>query len=147
MDHRPFRPLAARVVCWSLVVLVTAGAVVLLVVLPVVTAGRHSWPDRIEITVLATAIVWFLVRQARVRAVPDETGLSVHNLVVRRRLEWGQIVSVRFGQGRPWVQLDLADGTTLAVMGVQAADGARADAEAKRLATLVALHSVTPRDD
>jgi hypothetical protein len=45
------------------------------------------------------------------------------------------------------VQLDLADGDTLAVMGIQRADGAFAESEARRLATLVALHTTTQRDD
>ena len=54
---------------------------------------------------------------------------------------------MRFGSGRPWVQLDLADGDTLAVMGIQRADGACADAEARRLATLVAQHTADPQRD
>jgi hypothetical protein len=79
--------------------------------------------------------------------VPDEDGLTVRNLMITTRLTWAEIVSVRFGAGRPWVQLDLADGDTLAVMGIQSADGARAEAEARRLATLVARHTTTSRDD
>lgn len=71
----------------------------------------------------------------------------MRNLVHRRRLAWAEIVSVRFGHGRPWVQLDLADGTTLAVMGIQRSDGALANREARRLATLVARHTATSRDD
>ncbi len=71
-------------------------------------------------------VAWFLSRQAMVRAVPDGDGLMVRNLVVTRHVAWAEIVSVRFGQGRAWAQLDLADGDTLAVMGMQASDGARA---------------------
>jgi hypothetical protein len=79
--------------------------------------------------------------------VPDATGIVVRNLLVTTHVDWAQIVSVRFGQGRAWVQLDLADGDTLAVMGVQRADGAFAEQEARRLATLVARRTATPRDD
>jgi hypothetical protein len=43
--------------------------------------------------------------------------------------------------------LDLSDGDVLAVMAIQRADGARALAEARRLATLVAVGSRTPRDE
>ena len=95
----------------------------------------------------ALLIAGFCWRQASVRATVDDEGVTVRNLVYSRRLEWAEIVSVRFGSGRPWVQLDLSDGDTLAVMGIQRADGAYAEAEARRLATLVAQHTATPRDD
>ena len=81
------------------------------------------------------------------RALLDERGLTVRNLVLVRRLEWAEVVDVRFGEGRPWVQLDLADGDTLAVMAIQRADGPAAQREARRLATLVARHTATGRDD
>jgi len=45
------------------------------------------------------------------------------------------------------VMLDLSDGDVLAVMAIQRADGAYAQAEARRLATLVAAGTGTPRDD
>lgn len=146
-DHTPFRPRAARLVCGALAVVVLGGTVALALLLPGVSAGRQSLLDRLGIVVFGLLLAWFLVRQAQVRALPDDDGLTVRNLFFTRRLAWNEIVSVRFGQGRPWVQLDLADGDTLAVMGVQAADGRRAVAEARRLATLVALHSSTTPDD
>lgn len=147
VDHRPFRPRAARLVCGVLAVVVLGATIVLSLLLPGVSAGRDSLLDRLGIVLFGLLVAWFLVRQAQVRAVPDDEGLTVRNLIFTRRLAWGEIVSVRFGQGRPWVQLDLADGDTLAVMGIQSADGRRAAAEARRLATLVALHTPTPRDD
>ncbi len=64
----------------------------------------------------------------------------MRNVIYTRRLAWPQIVSVRFGSGDAWVRLDLADGSTLAVMGIQRADGARGEAESRRLAALVQAH-------
>ena len=110
-------------------------------------ASEYGPGDQAGIALLGLAVTWFCWRQASVSARPDETGITVRNLVVSRRIAWAEVVSVRFGGGRPWVQLDLADGDTLAVMGIQRADGARAEAEARRLATLVELHSRTARDD
>ncbi|QIK84928.1 PH domain-containing protein [Sanguibacter sp. HDW7] len=81
--------------------------------------------------------VWLLWRHAGVLAVVSPEGIVVRNLVRTRALEWAQVESVRLGQGQPWVTLDLADGTTLAVMAVQSSDGAFGRAEAARLATLV----------
>ena len=145
--HRPFRPRAARIVAWVFAVAMVTMVVAIALLLPQVAPSRQGVGDRVGIVVFGVLVAWFLLLHAGVRAVPDESGLTVRNLVLTRRVAWTQIVSVRFGQGRPWVQLDLDDGTTLAVMAVQRADGALAAREARRLATLVARHSVTPRDD
>jgi hypothetical protein len=143
-DPVVFRPRLARYV--SLVLgaasVVTLGA--LAVTLPGTGPGAAQAPDRLGIVLFAVAVGWFLYRQATVRAVADGAGVAVRNLVVSRRVEWAEIVSVRFGEGRPWVQLDLSSGDTLAVMGIQRADGAQAVASARLLATLLEFHS-TPR--
>ena len=144
--HGPFRPHAARLVTLGLAVLVLLLTAVLVASLPSI-ASEYGPGDQAGIALLGLAVTWFCWRQASVSARPDETGLTVRNLVVSRRIAWAEVVSVRFGGGRPWVQLDLADGDTLAVMGIQRADGARAEAEARRLATLVELHSRAARDD
>jgi hypothetical protein len=137
-----FRPRLARVVTLAVALVVLAGTAVLVVALPGLTP-----PDVAAFAGFGLLVAWFCWRQATVRAVPDDEGITVRNLLLTRRLAWAQVVSVRFGQGRPWVQLDLDDGDTLAVMAIQRADGAAADAEARRLATLVARHTATPRDD
>lgn len=144
--YAPFRPRLARVVTLTLAAVVAVLTIVLVGALPSI-APEYGPGDLAGIAGLGLATSWFCWRQASVRARVDERGLTVRNLLVTRRLDWAQVVEVRFGQGRPWVQLDLADGDTLAVMGVQRADGAFADAEASRLATLVELHSRTPRND
>lgn len=145
--HRPFRPRAARLVCLPLAALSLAMMAALGFGLPALTGVRLGAGDRIGFVALGVAMAWFLLREAGVRADPDDDALAVRNLVRRRRLAWAEIVSVRFGPDRPWVLLDLADGDTLPVMAVQRADGDRARAEARRLATLVAVHSATSRDD
>jgi len=144
--YAPFRPRLARAVSLALAVLVGAATIALAVALPSIASG-YGGGDLVGIGAFGLVTCWFCWRQASVRARVDESGITVRNLVVTRHLVWAEVVEVRFGQGRPWVQLDLADGDTLAVMGVQRADGALADAEARRLATLVALHSRTARND
>lgn len=136
-----FAPRRTRVVALALAAAVT----LLLVLVALFVAGRYEWWDRAGFIVVAILIDLFLWRQASVRAVPSERGLHVRNLVVRRDLEWSQVVSVRFGE-RPWPQLDLDDGDTLAVMGIQRSDGERAQAEARRLAGLVARYSSAEHD-
>lgn len=145
--HRPFRPRAARVVALVLGAVTLATMIAIAVLLPRAAPERQSALDLAGIVGFGALVAWFLWRQASVRAVPDADGVTVRNLLVTRRVTWAEVVSVRFGHGRPWVQLDLADGDTLPVMGVQRSDGAHAEAEARRMATLVALHSPTARDD
>jgi hypothetical protein len=142
-----FRPRAARWVSGTLAALVALGTALLLILLPGTGLSGYGVLDRLGFVLLGIGIVWFCWRQATVRAVPSDSGLRVRNLATTRTVDWASIVSIRFGQGRPWVQLDLADGDTLAVMGIQRADGEYADAEARRLATLVATRTRTPRDD
>ncbi|MHB1490117.1 hypothetical protein GALL_345480 [mine drainage metagenome] len=144
--HAPFRPRLARAVSLSFAGAVVVLTLVLAIALPTEGSGAFALPDRLGIVLVGVAIVVFLWRQASVVALPDVDGLTVRNLVFTRRLAWAEIISVRFGSGRPWVQLDLADGDTLAVMGVQESDGARAVEESRRLATLVALHTSVERD-
>ncbi len=145
--HAAFRPRRARRVALTVAVAQAVVLVALAVVLPGTGVGAFQWYDRLGIVLVSAAIAWGLSRYVRVAAVPDESGLTVRNLLVARRLEWAQVVAVRFGDGDPWVTLDLDDGDTLAVLAVQRADGPFARDEARRLSTLVALHTRTERDD
>lgn len=125
-----FRPRNTRGVALTLAVLVP---IVLTFSGLLVGASRL---DMVGFIGLGLLISWVLWRMASVRAVPSEGGLVVRNVFITTRVEWAQIVSVRFGD-RPWPQLDLTDGDTLAVMGIQRSDGPFAQREARRLAGLV----------
>lgn len=141
-DLAVFAPRRTRAVALALGVGVTTMLVLLALFLP----GELEVWDRIGFLVVAALIDVFLWRQASVRAVPSDAGLHVRNLFLQHDLQWSQVVSVRFGE-RPWPQLDLADGDTLAVMGIQRSDGERAVGEAQRLARLVRRFSAVDRDD
>jgi len=141
--HAPFRPRRARFSALA----IAAAQFVLLAVIAVLLPGTgpvaFQWYDRLGVVAVGGAVAWFLSRFALLEATPGEAGLRVRNLFVVTELEWAQVVAVRFGGGGPWVTLDLSDGDTLAVMAVQRADGEHGAAEARRLATLVELHSRT----
>ncbi len=130
--YRPFRPIKARRIAWA----VAVAAVVILTIIGL-TIEDAPLLDRLAFIATGLLMAWFMSRQAGVRAIPSQSGLFVKNLFLGRTLEWAEIVSVRFGADRSWVQLDLADGDTLAVMAIQRADGDYAEKEARRLATLV----------
>lgn len=137
--HAPFRPRSARAVTAVLGLLTVVGAVAIIVGMPRMDGVVFGPADQVGTAVLALGICWFLYRQGSVSAVPGDTGMVVRNIIHTRRVEWAEVVAVNFGDA-PWVQLDLSDGGTLAVMAIQRADGERARAESRRLATLVALH-------
>ena len=142
-----FRPVRSRQVAIGVGVVQALVLVVLALVLPYEGPGAFQWYDRVGIVGFAAAIGYMMSRYATLSAVPDADGLTVRNLLLTRRLAWAEVVAVRFAGGDPWVTLDLSDGDTVAVMAIQRADGETARHEATRLATLVALHSRTPRDD
>lgn len=102
--------------------------------------------DRLGILAVSGAIGAMLWRFARLAVFVTEAGIRVRNLAGDRVLDWAEIINVRFGGGQPWVTLDLADGEPLSVMAIQRADGPFGEGEARRLATLVALHSPTDRN-
>lgn len=139
---RTFRPRRARITIWviSAVLLAIMGSISFL--LPDSGWRPFGVADRIGVFGCGLFIVAFLSRHASVRAIADADGLLVVNMFKRRRLQWGEILSVRLRKGDPWVFLDLSDGQTLAVMGIQGSDGAAAAAAARELADLV--HRFTP---
>ena len=137
--HRPVRPRAGRVVSYVLAVVwavVFVGAAVGFPPVP----GRET-ADSVAFLLLAAAGALLLYRLGAVAVLPSESGLVVRNIAGRTSLEWAQVVEVRFDRDSTWGKLDLADGTTLNMLGVQTADGGYAREQAVRLATLVELHA------
>ncbi len=72
----------------------------------------------------------------RSRVVATAERLIVVNGYRRREFEWAEIIAVHLPPGAPWVTLDLADGTTTSVMGIQGSDGDRARKAARQLRAL-----------
>jgi len=135
-DPEPaFRPRRGRILP-----LVLAGvAVVVCTVVAIGMGAGGSWQvaDQLLLVGLGLAMAAFLGRYASIKAVPDDAGLTVRNLMLTRRVTWDEVLEVRFPEGAPWVTLELDDGDELAVMAIQRADGAVAREEAVRLARIV----------
>ncbi|MFJ3305471.1 PH domain-containing protein [Streptomyces sp. NPDC086549] len=109
-----FRPGRTRVV------LLTAGVAIFAVLSGVSLLLDQLGPgDRLTFIVTGGLSFWALAQLARVKVVADETGVTVVNIVTRRRLDWAEILQVNLRPGDPWVFLNLSDGTSLPALGIQ----------------------------
>ena len=135
------RPLGVRIA-------VAAVLVGLLVVCAAVWVGFGE-ETRAKFTLfqISTLIVLGLLIAATGHAVGRSRldvradGLTVVNGYRTHHYEWAQIVAFRLRGGAPWAELDVSDGTTVSVFGVQASDGPRAREAVRDFRRLLAQHS------
>ncbi|MFD0270256.1 PH domain-containing protein [Streptomyces sp. NPDC127106] len=109
-----FRPTRTRVVLLGVGLAMFTTITAIAVMLENLSGG-----ERISFVFTAALMASVLVLLSRPRVVADETGVTVVNLTTTRRLEWAQILRVNLRPGDPWVFLDLSDGTSLPVLGIQ----------------------------
>jgi hypothetical protein len=144
---KTWRPRRARIVAFAIAAVVMVALIVVAILLPSGGGRPFGLLDRIGIVAVGAVVAGFLVREGLVRLIADERGLYVVNLFRRRRLEWAEVIAVSLRPGDPWLLLDLADGETLAVMGIQSTDGPPAQVAAREVAALVADRTRTERND
>lgn len=135
---RTWRPLGTRI----------AGIAAGLLLLAFVVATWLLFDDQVRddftllqrVTAVAMGMLIFACVHAlvRPRAVATERGLVVVNGYKKREFEWAEVVAVHLPRGAPWATLDLADGTTCAVMAMQGSDGARAKKAVRELRSVLA---------
>jgi hypothetical protein len=128
-----WRPRRARIIPYVLAVVVVAGMVVLAVAMP----STWALGDRIGLVVIGLIIAGVLHMLARSRITADDRGLIIVNGLRTHEYEWAEILGVSMAEGAPWPTLDLADGSTLPAMGIQASDGDHARRAVAELAALV----------
>ncbi|MFJ4850272.1 MULTISPECIES: PH domain-containing protein [unclassified Streptomyces] len=136
-----FRPTRTRAVLLTLGAGLLAAFVAIAVLLP--SDGARPWhtSDRAWMVLTGVLVTGVLVLLSRPKVVADRDGVTVVNLTTRRRLEWAQVIRVNLRPGDPWVYLDLADGTSLAAMGIQPGIGrAGALRDARGLRALAEVH-------
>ncbi|MFC9679116.1 PH domain-containing protein [Streptomyces sp. NPDC056948] len=133
-----FRPGSTRAV------LLTAAVAILVVITAVAMLLKQLSPaERLSFVVTALLLDAVLLLLARPKVVADESGVTVVNLTNKRRLEWAEILQVTLRPGDPWVFLNLSDGTSLPVLGIQPGLARqRAIADARSLRALAEARSV-----
>ncbi|MFC8175379.1 PH domain-containing protein [Streptomyces sp. NPDC057325] len=125
-----FRPGRTRAV------LLTVGIVMFATVTLVAMLLERLGPgERASFVLTAALFLGVLVLLSRPKVVADDEGVTVVNITRSRRLAWAEILRVNLRSGDPWVFLDLSDGTSLPVLGIQpgiAREAAVRDARALR---------------
>ncbi|MEU6480180.1 PH domain-containing protein [Streptomyces sp. NPDC047017] len=109
-----FRPGVTRAVLLSAGTAIFAVIAVVAVLLEQLTPG-----ERLSFVFTGALLFGVLAMLARPKVVADERGVTVVNIASRRRLAWPEILQVNLRPGDPWVFLDLSDGTSLPVLGIQ----------------------------
>ncbi|MFC9331467.1 PH domain-containing protein [Kitasatospora sp. NPDC057015] len=121
---------------------VSALLVVMFSVIAVALPANWQLNDRVAMVVSGLVFAGAGLLLARPRVSADADGVTVVNFLRSRRLAWAEIVRVNFRQGDPWASLDLADGTSLAAVGIQSGVGQQqAVSAARALRDLVEAHS------
>src|SRR4051794_30485542 len=133
MTAATWRPRRARIIPYVLALVVVAGMVVLAVAMP------PTWHlgDRLGLVAGGLLVAGVLHMLARSRITADDRGVTVVNGLRTHEYEWAEVLGVSMPEGAPWPTLDLSDGSTVAVMGIQSSDGERANRALAELATLI----------
>ncbi|OAH10840.1 PH domain-containing protein [Streptomyces jeddahensis] len=109
-----FRPSRTRAVLLTAALAIFVVLTVIAMMLPKLGPG-----ERLSFVLTAALLSGVLVLLARPKVVADESGVTVVNIVTRRRLDWAEILHVNLRVGDPWVFIDLSDGTSLPALGIQ----------------------------
>lgn len=82
--------------------------------------------DQIAMVVVGIVVACGALLFARPRLRADADGVSVRNVFAEKHFTWDQVHGITFPHKAPWARIELPDDEYLAVMAVQARDGARA---------------------
>jgi len=136
-----FRPLGVRLAIYVAGVLLTLVVAAMWWAFPPEIRAKFT-PGQI-LTIFGLGAMFYAAgfALARSRVVAREEGLLVVNGYRSRRFQWNQVLAVSLRPGSPWAVLDIADGTSVAAMGIQGSDGPRAQAQVRRLRRLVETHT------
>lgn len=146
--HLPhtWRPFGARVAGTLFGGMLVALCVVVWIEFGADIRGRFTFLQRSTLVLLGLMAFacWYALVRSRVRAT--DRGVIVVNGYRKRAFEWAQIVGVNLRRGAPWAGMDLSDGTSISLVGIQGSDGSRAVTAVRQLRALIAVHSPPETD-
>ena len=140
---RTWRPYGARIAAWVLGGMLLALVVVVWVALDAEIRAQFTTFQRITLVLMGVLLygVYNALVRSRVRAT--DAGLTVVNGYRKRTYEWSQVIGVSLRRGAPWATLDLSDGTTISLIGVQGSDGDRARKAIREIRAAIAANTPT----
>ncbi|MDQ3615117.1 MAG: PH domain-containing protein [Actinomycetota bacterium] len=144
---RTFRPFGVRIAVSVFAVLLYGTVLAIWVAFPAEVRSQFTIFQRATVIFfgVAMAACGFALARSRVEVRVDS--VTVVNGYRTRRYDWNEILAVTLPQGSPWATLDLSDGTSVAAMGIQGSDGARAGASVRQIRALLRQQSRTERND
>ena len=141
-----FRPLGVRIAVTVLGVMLFGITALAWLLFPPHIRAEFTVTERATVLLIAAALLASGYALARSRVVARQTGVTVVNGYRSRTLHWNEILTVTLRRGSPWVGMDLSDGTSQAVMGIQGSDGGYAVKQVRMLRVLVE-EMTRPEDD
>lgn len=142
-DDLPALPVTFRPGRTRAVLLTAAAALFVAITAVALLLERIGPAERLSFILTGALLAGVPVLLARPKAVADDSGVTVVNIIGRRRLAWAEILRVNLRPGDPWVFLDLSDGTSLPVLGIQPGIAKQqALADARTLRALVEARSI-----
>lgn len=144
MLPRTWRPFGARVMGTVAGVAVLALSIAVWIAWGPEVRARFTFFQRSTLVFLGLLAfgVWFALMRSRVTATA--AGVTVVNGYRRRDLSWPEVVGVNLRRGAPWAGMDLSDGTSISLIGIQGSDGARATQAVRELRGMIEQN--TPPD-
>lgn len=131
------RPLRAAIAAWvSAVVIVVLFTLIALVLRNSPTGVFFRLADQVALVVMGLFIAGAVLLLALPRVRADAAGIEVRNVLISRHLPWELVERVAFPDGASWARLDLPDDEHIAVLAIQAVDGARAVDGIRRIRAL-----------
>ena len=136
-----WRPLGVRIAVWTLGLMLFALLAAVWVGMGAETRAEFTTFQRGTLVFIALLLGAAWNGLARSRVTAREGSLTVVNGYRTRVYEWSQVISVSLRRGAPWGTLDLSDGTTVSLIGVQGSDGERARRAIRELRATIAAHT------
>lgn len=136
-----WRPFGVRVAVWLLGGLLLALIIAVWIGLGAEVRGQFTLFQRGTLIFMALLLFGTYNALVRSRITATEEDLTVVNGYRKRVYEWSQVIGVSLRRGAPWGSLDLSDGTTIALIGVQGSDGERARRAVRELRAVIAANT------
>jgi hypothetical protein len=130
-----------RVAVWVFGGLLIAVVIAVWVGLDQEIRDQFTTLERITLVLIGLMLFAAYYALMRSRVTATTAGLTVVNGYRKRGYEWSQVIQVSLRRGAPWGTLDLSDGTTISIMGVQGSDGARARRAIREIRAAIAANT------